>query len=199
MRLKLIVAISLALVACEKKKEPLKPADPPPMRSDVTYLTPAQHLIRISLDLRGTRPTIEEIAAIEADPSDDHMRKYIRAWMQDPRFRERVKEIWNEGFLTRQDRPYFPGAPELRSFITQDEFAKASGNEPLELIAHVVIHYFSDDGFADTDATVKIWVNGTEEAELERNLVANQLWDVGVLDWTGATGQFGMVDSVSTY
>ncbi len=140
MRAKLVLLVSLALVACEKKKEPLKPADPPPLRSDVTYLTPVQHLIRVSLDVRGTRPTIAEINAIEADPSDEKMRGFIHEWMKDPRFRERVKEIWNEGFLTRQDRPYFPGAPELRSFVSQDEFAKASGNEPLELIAHVVMN-----------------------------------------------------------
>ena len=64
---------------------------------------------------------------------------------------------------------------------------------------HVLVHYFSDDGFAETTATVKIWVNGIEEMELERELVANELWDVAVLDWTGATGNVGAIDSVSTY
>lgn len=140
MRLRIALALSLALVACEKKKEALKPAEPPELRTDATYLTPVQHLVRLSLDLRGTRPTIVEINEIEADPSDEKMRAFIRAWLEDPRFRERVKEIWNEGFLTRQDRPYFPGAPELRGFISEDEFAKASSNEPLELIAHVVMN-----------------------------------------------------------
>ena len=42
-------------------------------------------------------------------------------------------------------------------------------------------------------------INGIEEAELERNLVANQLWDVGVLDWSGATGTWGAVDTVGVY
>lgn len=64
---------------------------------------------------------------------------------------------------------------------------------------HVLVHYFSDDGFADSDATVAVWINGLQESELERNLVANQLWDVGVLDWSGATGTWGAVDTVGVY
>src|SRR5438552_10687461 len=106
MRRALLVASLLLIGAgCSKPATPEKPAPPEPDRTDVTYLTPVQHLIRISIDLRGTRPTDAELDDIEAHPSK--MRHYIRFYMNDPRFAERVKEIWNEGFLTRQDKPFF--------------------------------------------------------------------------------------------
>lgn len=63
----------------------------------------------------------------------------------------------------------------------------------------VLVHYFSDDGFADTDATLRLFVNGGEVAEMERNLVANQVWDAGTFDWSGASGSFQMTDAVSEY
>lgn len=63
----------------------------------------------------------------------------------------------------------------------------------------VLIHYFSDDGFADSDAMVRLFVNGQEVAEMERNLLANQVWDVGIFDWTGASGSFQMTDTLSEY
>jgi hypothetical protein len=63
----------------------------------------------------------------------------------------------------------------------------------------VLVHYFSDDGFSDSDAKVKIFVNGAEVAEMERNLLANQVWDLGIFDWTGASGSFQMTDTLSEY
>lgn len=132
-----LVAASVGGVGgCSKDPEPAKPAPADAERNDVVYLTPMQHLIRISLDVRGTRPTIAEIEDVERNPG--RVRHYTQQYLQDPRFAERVKEIWNEALLTRQDRPYFPGPPEMIGVRTEDEFARAAGNEPLELIAHVV-------------------------------------------------------------
>src|SRR6476619_4049295 len=138
MRRALLVASSslLLLAGCSKPPAPEKPAPAEPERTDVTYLTPVQHLIRVSLDLRGTRPSDSELDDIDAHPNK--MRHYIRAYMDDPRFADRVKEIWNEGFLTRQDRSFFPGPPQMQGILTEDDFSKAAGNEPLELISHVV-------------------------------------------------------------
>lgn len=135
-----LALVLLAAAGCGKEadKEP-RPRDPEPERADVQYLTPLQHLVRVSLDLRGTRPSVAEIASVEsaADP-EKRIRELAREFMKDPRFKERVKEIWNEGFLVRQDRPFFPGPPQLIGLLTQDDFARAATTEPLELIAHVV-------------------------------------------------------------
>lgn len=67
----------------------------------------------------------------------------------------------------------------------------------------VVVHYFSDDNFDHvTEAEVRIFVNGFEVEEIspmERELVANQVWDVGTFDWSGASGSFLPSDTISEY
>lgn len=64
----------------------------------------------------------------------------------------------------------------------------------------VVVHYFSDDTFDHvTEAEVRIFVNGFEVEEMERELVANQVWDVGTFDWSGASGSFLPSDTISEY
>lgn len=133
----LMLGATAALAACggKAKQEPQPaPADAP--RANVQYVTPVQHLIRVSMDLRGIRPTAAELDDIAAHP--DKIGDYIDAYMNDPRFHDRIMEIWNENYLTRQDTPFFAGPPELQGLVSENEFAKAAGNEPLELIAHVV-------------------------------------------------------------
>ena len=64
----------------------------------------------------------------------------------------------------------------------------------------VVVHYFSDDTFDHvSEATVNIFVNGEEVAEMDRELLANQVWDVGTFDWSGASGSFLPSDTISEY
>ena len=97
------------------------------------------------------------------------------------------------------------GSPDGDPSLNHDE-VDGMGPETIQLpiptigeTYRVLIHYFSDDGFSDTDATVKTFVNGAEVAEMERNLIANQVWDVGLFDWTGASGSFQMTDTLSEY
>ena len=134
--------LSLLVAACaEKKEKEITPRDPEAPRADIAYLTDVQHLVRVSLDLRGARPTLAEIEAVEnASDPQKKIREYAVKYMEDARFRERVKEIWNEGFLVRQDRPYFPGPPQLLGLVNEDDFARSATQEPLELIAHVVMN-----------------------------------------------------------
>jgi len=64
----------------------------------------------------------------------------------------------------------------------------------------VLIHHFSDDVIvADSDAVVRIFENGQELGQYERNMLANQVWDVGIFDWTGASGSFQITDTLSEY
>jgi hypothetical protein len=132
----------LLITACaEKKEKELKARDPDPERADVLYLTDVQHLVRVSLDLRGTRPSLGEIEAVQnAKDPQKKIREFAQEYMEDARFGERVKEIWNEGFLVRQDRPFFEGPPQLLGLLTEDDFARAATQEPLEIISHVVTH-----------------------------------------------------------
>ena len=64
----------------------------------------------------------------------------------------------------------------------------------------VLIHYFSDDDlYPETEARVKLWINGALAGELERDLVANNVWDVGLFNWSGAAGSFEVADTLSEY
>ena len=88
----------LALASCS----PEAPSD------GLTLLSPREQLIRLSVDLRGVHPSETDLAAIEAHPSlyDD----YADRWLQDPRFLDRMEEVFNLRFLTRNGSTYFnPG------------------------------------------------------------------------------------------
>lgn len=105
------------------------PADPvSPDAAD-----PLVVLRRLSLDVRGVRPSVDELRAVAADPGAlDGLRAEFLA---DPRFGERVvssfAEIWN----TVQDEAEYPA----ETFGLDDEpaFARAVGEEPLRILAEV--------------------------------------------------------------
>ncbi len=61
-------------------------------------LEPIPYLARLSLDLRGVRPSADEIAAIQADPQA--LDGLIDDFLADPRFSERVGWIWNDRLRT---------------------------------------------------------------------------------------------------
>ncbi len=101
---------------------------PPVTAADVT-LTEAQLLVRASLDVRGTRPTIAELEAVIADPST--LDATIADFVDDPRFLDRLRSMFAPGFRTRIDdypvgREASPGA------------SAAIGEEPLDLLATIV-------------------------------------------------------------
>jgi hypothetical protein len=62
-------------------------------------------LTRISLDTRGIRPTAEEYAAVEQDPS--RLEEYLESYLYDERFGERVRSLFSEIYLTRAEAVYF--------------------------------------------------------------------------------------------
>jgi hypothetical protein len=64
---------------------------------------------------------------------------------------------------------------------------------------HAIVHYFSDDGYGETHADVRFWVNGSMVLEMERDITANQLWDLAIIDWTNVDANITRTDSISTY
>jgi hypothetical protein len=73
-------------------------------------------LIRASTDLRAVHPTEEELLAIEANP--DLYGAFVDRYLDDPRFLERLREIFNHRYLTRDGSSY--------------------AEEPLRLLTHIV-------------------------------------------------------------
>jgi len=134
------IALLPAIVACNGS--PDKPSDddsvtaPLPTEEEVALLPRMDDLrllTRLSLDLRGVRPTVDEIARVEADPNaiDALMGEY----MADPRFEDRVRQIYAEIYLTRAD--FFQLTAMDFGLDNEPAFARAVGEEPIRLVARV--------------------------------------------------------------
>lgn len=91
-------------------------------------------LIRASLDLRGVRPSPDEFATLEADP--DAVDDLIDSFVDDPRFGDRMADVYAEVALTRteqwpvQAQTY--GAP-----ISQVDFVNSVGDEVPQMVGRV--------------------------------------------------------------
>lgn len=112
------------LVACQEQA--------PPADAGLQLLSPREQLIRLSVDLRGRHPSEEELLAIEESPS--LYAWYLDRYLDDPRFLDRVAEMWNDRFLTDNGSTY---ALE-REGATEQQVALAVGNEPLVLLRAIV-------------------------------------------------------------
>ena len=92
---------------------------------------------RISLDLRGVPPSLEELDAVEADPAV--VWSLRDEWLADPRLEERLVWLLSERWLTRidsfnvEETDYYYDPTEALSF------ARAVGEEPLRLMARVAV------------------------------------------------------------
>lgn len=152
----------LLLLACVTEEAP---------SDGLTLLSPREQLIRVSMDLRGVHPSEEELQAIESAPSlyDDFVDRYLA----DPRYLDRVEEIWNQRFLTRNGESYFD--PSEAGIIGLDESAVAEsvGDEPLKLVRRIVENDMSYAEIALADYTMA-------------DPVLAAMWDIEYPD--GATG-----------
>lgn len=110
---------------------------------------------RMSVDLRGVLPTAAELDAVDADPAAlDELRE---AWLDDPRFEERMVGLYQERWRTRVDA--FQAYYYDFGLDATDEYAylRAVGEEPLRLIARVV----AEDA-PYTDIVTAEWVLANE-------------------------------------
>jgi hypothetical protein len=91
----------------------------------------------MSLDLRGTVPTADELDRVEADPSE--VATIRDEYLQDPRLEGRLINLFAERFHTRLDefevQYYDYDLEESQEF----EFEQSVGEEPLRLMAHVAM------------------------------------------------------------
>jgi hypothetical protein len=91
---------------------------------------------RMSIDLRGVLPSVEELDRVEADPSA--ITELREEWLADPLFEERLVELYQERWGTRVDefRGYYFDfdLPEEENY----NFLRSIGEEPLRVAARVV-------------------------------------------------------------
>ena len=92
-------------------------------------------LTRASLDLRGVRPSIDEIEAVEEDP--EAVEGLIDGFLEDPRFGERVRSLWSTVYLTQQDTWSVTAA----QFGLDDQpgFSSSVGQQPLRMLERIAV------------------------------------------------------------
>ena len=109
-------------------------SDPDEVAATAMRLSDADRLLRISMTVRGTRPSIEEYDAVDANP--DAVVDLVDAWLDDERFGATVRDIENQTLLVRWEqanRDLPEGAP------IQFEWTRLRNEEPLHLIEYVVM------------------------------------------------------------
>jgi hypothetical protein len=99
----------------------------------------AELLTRLSLDLRGIRPTAAELDAFEADPSTYDA--VVEAWLADPRFGQRVADLWSEVYNSRNGTFFvdFTGVSNQTGFH-EDTLQGSVAEEPLQVLAWLADH-----------------------------------------------------------
>ena len=127
----------LTLLACETP-EPVAPSVARDPGDTLVELDAPRLLRRISLDTRGVLPTLDELDAVEADPSriDGYLDSYLD---QDELFEARLVSLLSERWHTRLDTfeiQYYD-----YQLDTEQEFAfeSAVGEEPLRLMARIAV------------------------------------------------------------
>lgn len=133
MRHLLAAALVATLAGCQEQTAEVQALEPLALRDQ---------LIRLSMDLRGVRPTEQELFAFEhAEPMaiDDAYRNAAETWIQDPRFVGRMKEIFNQSLLFRTGEVYYPtdDIDGLRG-IDERVMADVIASEPLNLLQLVI-------------------------------------------------------------
>lgn len=96
-------------------------------------LSATELLVRASLDVRGRRPSLDELAVVQADPA--RVDAMIDGFVDDPAFGLRIKDVFAGAFRTRVDE--YP--LDLEDPTQKASVSAAIGEEPLDLIAVIAL------------------------------------------------------------
>jgi hypothetical protein len=129
-------------------------------------LAPAELLVRASMDVRGRRPSMEELDAVEADAGA--YEGIIDRYLQSPEFLERVKDLYDDALLVRR---------EDFSDESRDETWAIFG-EALELIAWIVANDrpFTEIGTADHTVANQLFQRDPRRMPFPMTPVAGDAW-----------------------
>jgi hypothetical protein len=132
----IVLGVAL-LAACETESEP-RPAEAE-LDPALVPLSPTEKLVRVSMAVRGLRPSPEELAAVAADPST--LETYADTYLESAAFGETIRDLYNEALKVRVPAAIFPAG-----FAARDELAGRSVQSinvsvteaPLRLVDYVV-------------------------------------------------------------
>jgi hypothetical protein len=92
-------------------------------------------LIRASLDLRGVRPSVAELEAVEAEPSQ--LDGLIADFLYDERFADQIVALYAEIYQTQFDTPLVGYGDKTSDY---PRMVASMGQEPLRILAHIADH-----------------------------------------------------------
>jgi hypothetical protein len=135
---RLLIPVALcAAIGCESDPGP-KSADPG--ASDVAYLSPTEHLLRVTMALAGVRPTPEELDAVRADPAA--LNAITDRYLGSEGFGETVRDVYNEALQVRVPAAIYPagfGATGALGGRDVQDINVSVTEAPLKLIERVVM------------------------------------------------------------
>ncbi len=99
------------------------------------YLSPDEHLVRISMALRGTRPSRSDLDAVRQDPG--LIPGFVDAYMEGPGFGETIRDLHNDALLTSVDGQFPALAPldDVQPFAISDSVMDTT----LRLVERIVV------------------------------------------------------------
>ncbi len=138
------------------------PADPPAselpaVASDagLNSLDSSRLLRRMSLDIRGILPSIEELDAVAADA--EQLKPLRDAYLDDPRVEQRLVQLLAERWHTRVDEflvPYWEYQPYGSDPTYEYAVERAIGEEPLRLMAYIATQDYPWTDIVTADYTL---------------------------------------------
>ncbi|MEO8703685.1 MAG: DUF1585 domain-containing protein [Kofleriaceae bacterium] len=132
----IIAVLLLGACAADPVTPPTPPPDPVP---EPVLLTPVEHLNRASMALRGQRPSIDELRAVDADP--EALPGIVDRYLATPEFGATIRELHNETLLMRLETSQFmfPSKPPFDRMTMTAVEMNTIWEEPLRLIEDVVM------------------------------------------------------------
>jgi len=138
-RMRIVLAmLFVTLGACTESATTTPPDDPGAVSPTAVFLSPPQHLTRVSMTLRGVRPSVEDLQAVAEDP--DVLPSIVDRYLASPEFGETIRELHNETLLVRVEQPTMTYPPlGALATTTAREMNDGLFEEPLRLIEDIVM------------------------------------------------------------
>jgi hypothetical protein len=117
-------------------------------------LSPREQAIRVSVAVRGIRPTLDEIALVDTDP--DALDVLVDEWLESPWFLETVRDLHAEQFAVRTDADDDLKLPAFGPLADRSvtEITESVQEEPLRFVEYVVANHLPYTDVVDADYTV---------------------------------------------
>jgi hypothetical protein len=113
--------------------------EPVVLPEPIEEIGPVDYIVRASLDLRGIRPSPEEIEAVLADPTQAPV--IAAGYADDWRFGKRVAELFGEVFLTFSETTFV--LLDYWKDLDPADMYRSIGHEPLRVLARIADHDLS--------------------------------------------------------